>query len=458
MKKFLLLFILSISFFAKIYASHVMGADLTFKCLGPNRYEVNLQVYRDCNGIDLTGPLVIGVSSAQCGVSTTLTLNQVGPAVDVTPICFAGTSACNGGSGYGIQKYTFQGILTLPAGCGADWILSWSLCCRNSAITTLSNPGSEDLYIESHLNNTLASCDNSPTFSNDPIGIYCNNNAQFFNHGAHDDDGDSLYFYLAPSLHSAGGSVAYNSGYSGTTPLHTSSGTGINSYTGQLAFTPDQTQIGVMKVAVDEFRNGVLIGHIERDMELIITNCTNSPPTSGGVNGTTGANATTYTTTACSNFCFTIQTADVNAADSVFYQWINTDMPGATITSSGGTRPLLTVCWAPTQADVGTHTFVIKLKDNACPYVGTSSLAYTVVVTPASNPPVSAGPDVTLCAGQSTTLTATSTGSVTNYTWSDGTTTHSGATWSVSPSITTIYTVSATYANGCQLTGSGHCI
>ncbi|CAK9249799.1 unnamed protein product [Sphagnum jensenii] len=56
------------------------------------------------------------------------------------------------------------------------------------------------------------------------------------------------------------------------------------------------------------------------------------------------------------------------------------------------------------------------------------SIAYTIVVSPASDPPVSAGPDVHLCPVSLPHLTATSAGSVTSYTWSDGTNTHSGAT------------------------------
>jgi hypothetical protein len=210
MKKFLL--ILSVLFCSaistKTYASHCMGADLTFKCLGPNKYLITLEAYRDCRGITLQGPMQINYSSAQCGVNSTLTLNQVGPAVDITPVCVQNSDACNGGSGYGIQRYTFQGTLTLPAGCGSDWVLSWTLCCRNSAITTLQNPGNDNLYIEANLNNTLATCDDSPIFANDPIAIYCDNYPQFFNHGATDPNGDSLYFYLIPSLTAAGTPVA----------------------------------------------------------------------------------------------------------------------------------------------------------------------------------------------------------------------------------------------------------
>ena len=454
MKKFLLIFsiILCSSIFSRIYATHVMGADLTFACTGPNTYLITLTVYRDCRGVQLSGPMQVNYSSATCGVNSTLTLNQVGPAVDITPVCLTNSDACNGGSGYGIQKYVFQGTLTLPAGCGADWVLSWTLCCRNNAITTLSNPGNDNLYIEANLNNTLPTCDDSPVFSNDPIAIYCVNYPQQFNHGATDANGDSLYFYLMPSLNSAGTPVAYNAPFGATNPLATTSGTTINAQTGQLSFTPSTTQVAVMKVGVNEYRNGVLIGHVERDMQVIVTTCTNSAPFADGINGQTGANANTYTTTACSNFCFTIQTGDANLTDSVFYTWINNTMPGATISSSGGLKPLLTICWAPTQADVGTHNFVINLRNNDCPYFGTAAIAYTVIVNGASDPPVNAGPDVHLCPGQSTTLTATSTGTVTSYNWSDGTNTHTGASWTVNPAVTTIYTVTAVYSNGCSLT------
>lgn len=458
MKKPLLLLLVTlvVSSFSHVHASHVMGADLTYTCLGPNQYEITLNVYRDCNGIDLNGPLTLNYSSAQCGVNSTLTLNQVGPPVDITPACLTSSDACNGGSGYGIQKFTFQGVLNLPPGCGSDWVLSWTLCCRNAAITTLSNPSNDNLYIEADLNNTLPTCNSSPTFGNDPVGIVCNNYLQTFNQAASAPNGDSLSYYLMPSEDAAGTPEAYNSPYSATNPLSTSTpGTIINPVTGTMTFTPNQTQVGTIKIGVNEYQNGVLVGHVERDMQVIVTNCNASAPIGLGINGQTGANAYTYNTTACSNFCFTIQTADsTNATDSLAATWVAANMPGATISSSGGLKPLLTVCWAPTQSDVGTHQFVINLKSNVCPYYSSASIAYTIIVAPSSDPPVTVGPNsIYLCPSMlDTTLTATSTGNVTSYTWSDGTTIHPGAVWTVSPTITTAYTVTAVYANGCQLT------
>lgn len=67
-----------------------------------------------------------------------------------------------------------------------------------------------------------------------------------------------------------------------------------------------------------------------------------------------------------------------------------------------------------------------------------------VVVSVLTNAPVNAGPDVAICSGQSTTLTAT--GAVT-YNWDQGLGTGNGFT--VSPTGTTTYTVVGTDGNGC---------
>jgi hypothetical protein len=63
----------------------------------------------------------------------------------------------------------------LPAGCGSDWVMTVTECCRNAAITSLTNPSNENILVEATLNNTLATCDNSPQFLNDPVPFYCAN-------------------------------------------------------------------------------------------------------------------------------------------------------------------------------------------------------------------------------------------------------------------------------------------
>ncbi|MFT6148910.1 MAG: hypothetical protein ACJAUH_001596, partial [Saprospiraceae bacterium] len=125
-------------------ASHIMGGDITYNCVGANTFAFTVQLYQDCNGIPLPGSIPLTISSASCGLNFNITLELVptGPVV-VTPLCPGELDVCNGGGGtYGIQQYTYthippsqgQGLsdppVVMPANC-TDWVVSWTSCCRN---------------------------------------------------------------------------------------------------------------------------------------------------------------------------------------------------------------------------------------------------------------------------------------------------------------------------------------
>ncbi|MEN9441392.1 MAG: hypothetical protein RLZ33_1469, partial [Bacteroidota bacterium] len=113
-----------------------------------------------------------------------------------------------------------------------------------------------------------------------------------------------------------------------------------------------------------------------------------------------------------------------------------------TLTASGATN----YSWSPggqTTASItinpaATTTYTVTGTTAGC----TSTDDVTVTIT--SGAPINAGPDVNICAGSSTSLTAT--GGVT-YAWDNGLGT--GNNFSVSPSSTTTYTVTGTDAGGC---------
>lgn len=50
--RFLFLLFVLVAF--KSNASHVMGGEITYKCIGGNTYIFELTFYRDCNGSDVT--------------------------------------------------------------------------------------------------------------------------------------------------------------------------------------------------------------------------------------------------------------------------------------------------------------------------------------------------------------------------------------------------------------------
>jgi hypothetical protein len=45
-----------------------MGADLSYRCLGGNTYEVRVSFYRDCAGVAAAPYINIDYSSASCGL------------------------------------------------------------------------------------------------------------------------------------------------------------------------------------------------------------------------------------------------------------------------------------------------------------------------------------------------------------------------------------------------------
>jgi PKD repeat protein len=176
-----------------------------------------------------------------------------------------------------------------------------------------------------------------------------------------------------------------------------------------------------MAVLVKEYRNGVLIGSVERDIQITVRSCANNIPGLSGINGTTN-----FSMTACANtpFCFIINSNDPDAGQNLTVTW-DWGIPGATFTSTSAQHPVSTFCWTPTTADIGsTHMFTVRVQDNACPYYGSQIFSYSIFVTGIS---VNAGPDQNTSCNGTATLTAIASGGSGTYTyqWSTGATTQS---------------------------------
>ncbi len=401
----------------EVRASHAMGADLTYECLGGNTYKVRLSFYRDCIGINAPANVYVNIRSASCGQNLGVTCYPIpGTGQEVTYLCPTATSTCNGGTFTGIQEWIYEGIVTLPMQC-TDWQFSYNLCCRNAAITTITNPGSNTFFIYANLNNTLTPCNSSPTFSNKPVPFACLGQEMCFNHGAVDADGDSLVYTLVNPKQTATNDVSYINPYNATNPLASSPALQFNNATGDICFTPTQLQVTVMAVLVQEYRNGVLIGSVVRDIQITVLNCTNDLPTLTGINGTND-----FDMTVCANdsFCFNIYSNDPNAGQNLTLV-ANNGIPAGAFSSAGSPHPTGTFCWKPTTADISNnpYCFTVRVNDDACPYFGANTYSYCITVTGIV---VDAGPDQYIACSDLATLTANATGGNPPYTylWSNG--------------------------------------
>jgi gliding motility-associated-like protein len=265
---------------SKSYGSHAVGADVTYQYVGPNQYLVTVRFYRDCDGI--SAPTSVNLSYASsCFPSGNVTLTQApgsGLEIPPSPCLPPVTTTCNGGSGYGVQEYIYQGLVTLGGPC-ADWTFSFTECCRNASITTLTNPASFNLFVASTLDNFNAPTNSSPVFSNIPVTQFCVGNEFYYNQSATDVDGDSLVFSLAPALTAAGTPVTYAPPNTALSPLASSTPVVIDPQTGTISFTPSTIQVGVIAVICEEFRNGIKIGEVRRDIQMnVVGGCVGTAP------------------------------------------------------------------------------------------------------------------------------------------------------------------------------------
>lgn len=458
--------LLMIGFANPAQATHIMGGGITYTDIGNGFYAINLTLFRDCNGIGLSLSQSVTISSPTCG-SQTVSLSNVGGAVAVTPLCPGETDVCDPGSGgtYGVESFSYRGTVQLTPGCGDDWTISWSSCCRNNAITTLTSNG--NMYVYAQLNNTISNT--SPQFNNDPTLFLCSNQENRYSSGAVDIENDSLVYSLMPCLEGQTitatntiiDSVSYASPYNSANPLQTNYFT-VDRTSGEVATFPTLNQVGVVCLKVEEFRNGVKIGEIMRDLQFTVTDCGgNALPRLSGFNGTAGVNGITgnYTIDACANqpLCLTIQGYDPEALAQIqnFTMSWNYGINGASfVVDYSQPNPVGTFCWTPTTADLGERSFFIEAKDDACPFLGSNIYAYKINVYPDVS--VSAGMDTLVQPGDTIQLMANPSTLDVSYSWSPATglscTDCQNPVFVASSfsNVSATYTVNVVSENGCE--------
>ena len=428
-------------------ASHAMGADLSYRCLGGNQFEVNLSFYRDCIGVVPQLTYMVRIGSVSCGQNRNLFVGLVS-SEEVSPLCPAqlSNSRCRGGTLPGVEQYLYRGTITLPANC-SDWIFSFAVNFRNNAINTILNPGSTDIYVEAKLNQFVGICNSSPQFTQPPVPYLCQGQPFVYNHGAVDPDGDSLVYTMIDALQTPLAAVTYINPYSGQNPVISNPQASIDPLNGTITLTPTQQQIGVLAVKVDEYRNGQLIGSTIRDIQLTIIVCTNNPPSlSNPLSIQGGLSPSSRRIEMCpdSVLSFVIYGSDIDQNDSL--TMIINNLPQGMSSNVVGTNPdTAYFTWAPPAGTNGLFTFFIKIEDNACPIKGSQTLGIEIQVLNGTT----AGEDKIRCgAGSPTTLSAIGG---TNFNWRalSGDTTGLSCTNcpspQVSPSTTTTYIVDSNF-------------
>jgi|GEM_PF-1127382 len=318
MKKIIVFLAVIIGFAVNVKASHIVGGEISWRCLPSGQYIFSVSIFRDCTGIQFSLPSIpLGIygsplprngAGGSVITSINLTFDQqrfiTSNNGDSSPDCTSNggqsrKSCANGDQGVIQEFYYNSNPITLtgtPPSQG--WTFYWDApCCRPSDFDNINLNGNALLraimYAGPNGQSAGPCFDSSPVFKSLPTTMVCRGYEFTYNHIAIDEDLDSIvYAWDRP----------YNQPVSNPQPLPYKLGFSATSFTpGQnfninnIAATLDPltgvtrmalySGVGPAKylavVRVDAYRNSTRIASIFRELPFSIFDCPDLPGSPG---------------------------------------------------------------------------------------------------------------------------------------------------------------------------------
>ncbi len=435
----LTVFILSVLFTNTAKATHAAGGEISYEWVSDSTYRVYFKFYRDCSGAGAPGnnTVILCITNSCSFYNSTVYMNRITKLPDSTlngsPVstgCAGVGTKCSSSTSImpGYQEWWYAANVTLPSRCNS-WKFSVELAARNPSVN-LVNAGSTSLYVEATLNNVAAQGNSSPYFSVKPVPSVCVNQNYTYNNGGVDPNSDSMVFEMARPQNTAGGcpmttsNIAFTSASPvfniTTNPLQTNNTFVLDTTTGQMSFKPTQTGAATITTRIKEYRNGVLIGTVMRDIQVYVINCSVPGPTVNTVSNTiSGGTLVNGKIQACAgvamSFCFDMVSSDT-AAKLKATDNHNASAPNSSVTYTGQNTDSIRGCfsWTPGTLDTGLRVFTVTIKDSTCKSPG-ALISQTFVLPIYIWPITDIVKDTTLCYGDTVKLIAVGGSS---FTWS----------------------------------------
>lgn len=292
----LLVFIILLSIYQPAMATHIVGGEISYVCLGNNLYRFTLNVYRDCRppsdgggtpaALATDNPAYIAFYRGNGSFLDSARVQATSAGGSLVPVDFNNNCVTNvPNKCLNRLQFVFDRSLP-PSSSGYDIV--FQRCCRNGATLNISNGGVTGASFYCTIPPSSIICNNSAVYKNAPPQIVCINTPFVFDCSATDADGDSLSYEFCPAV--IGGnqndpapnntndpppysSVNYSAPYNANFPIAASPAFAINPVTGMLTGTPTQQGIFAITVCCREWRNGVVINTIRREFQVDVTNC-----------------------------------------------------------------------------------------------------------------------------------------------------------------------------------------
>jgi gliding motility-associated-like protein len=402
-----------------------VGGELSLQYANKeNLYRLTLLLYFD----DINGEPDVEDSEIYLGVFSKRTNRQVSSFV----ISRAGTTQVNytdpacTNSRLQTRQIRYSNEVILEPGRYNEidgYYVSWERCCRNENIINIANPGNNGMvfYLEfpALIRNGTSFINSSPSFSI-PKGDYaCVNEPFVFDFNATDADGDELRYSLTtpyrgnsrlgndpfgPGPHPGAtgryypapyAAVSWAAGFNlsniigGPQPLRIDT-------RGQLTFTANRLGLFVFSVLCEEYRNGVKLGAVQRDFQLLVIDCPKNDPPVVQARETNNSkfyqNEEVLELSYDGKLCFDVLVSDLNANTSVRIQANPLNFSSAGFTFSPTTGILRTandtlkaqVCFTECIPHSLENPLLLQIiaSDNGCPIPKRDTLLVKVYIAP----------------------------------------------------------------------------
>ncbi len=305
MNKFKWLLIVSVVIILEVKATHIIGGDFSYQCLGkssqPNSkiFEFTFDLYKDdFSDIVLANNQIFGIYKKSSQESNWEWVRSVRTPSTDTRIITVMDSCIIDPPLVRIEVVQFKFQALLEEDIYAYQIV-FMQCCRNATVRNLENSletGSA-LYIELFAE-AISACNNSPQFTNAPPPLVCVNKDFIYDVSMSDAEGDSLVYRLCSPLKVGGTDgfttpgnpfsctgvtptpdqclppfdpVSFSFNYSYLKPID-----GIYSFDaslGRLHFNSKVSGQIAIGICVVEYRHGKLMSQLHRDYQLTMAHC-----------------------------------------------------------------------------------------------------------------------------------------------------------------------------------------
>ncbi len=395
-------------------ATHLMGGELTYQydgaISGGAFYNVKLIVYRYCDStIAPTAPLdasmFLGVYTNDPGNPTdpllwfsTETLTLISSDFIISD---SSNSNCTFSSTACIERGEYFASILLPNNA-EGYHLFVERCCRNGNIINLDSPGAAGMSFYTFIPPGIIN--SSPQITDISVPYMCLGDTVSLINNATDPDGDSLvYSFVVPYNGYSNTSapspdpfldnnpyflpippIIYAPGYSAANMLGAGGYTYIDPLTGLTKYFFPNQGFFVAAIEIKEFRNGVQISSIRRDLQFISIVCTpNLVPNFGA-----SAAGTIFTVGEGSSLCFNASFSDPDG-DSLFLVASGPVLNSAVVNppavmpnAIGDSVVSSTFCWTPAcgTSRSAPYQVVVSATDNGCPAKSTN-IIYSIYVT-----------------------------------------------------------------------------